>query len=274
MPILPNRAVALALSLLAAAAAPAHADQLDELRSRGTLVCAVLDIFEPFSFTEQASRTVAGYDVDICHAVAQRLGLKAQVRAIADASRIPALQQGHVDLLAAGLAYTPERATQIDYSHSYYVSNNVLAIRRDKGYQQIGALAGKRISYVKGTISEPFVRQALPTAMPVGYDDVATAFTALVQNKVEAFSTSEEAMHKLINRLGDQAGRYAVLAPPIGRERWSIGVRKGQDTLLRAVNAALQDMETSGQMQVLFDKWLGPATPYAMTRSFTVSALP
>jgi len=255
------------------AASMAHADQLANVKSKGTLVCGVLDIFEPFGYTDAATRTVAGYDVDVCSAVSKKLGVKVEIKPVADAARIPELQQGHMDILAAGLAYTPQRAEQINYSDSYYVSNNVLAVRNDRGYKQVSDLSGKRISYVKGTISEPYIREALPTATPVGYDDVSTAFTVLLQGKADAFSTSEEAIQKLVNRLGSNASKYSVIAPPIGRETWSIGVRKGEDAMLMAVNSALRDLEASGEMQAIFDKWLGDNTIYKMNRSFKVEPM-
>lgn len=68
---------------------------------------------------------------------------------------------------------------------------------------------------------------------------------------MEAFSTSEEATQKLISRLGADASKYAVLNPPIGHEFWSIGVKKGEPALLDAVNQALRDMESSGEMQTI-----------------------
>lgn len=259
---------------IAAFSPGARADQLADIQARGAMVCAVLGIFEPFGYTDPQTRSMAGYDVDICHAIGKKLGVKADIRPVADDARIPELQRGHADLLAAGLAHTPERAAQIDYSHTYYTSRNVLAVHSQRGYRKAEELAGKRISYVKGTISEPFIRAALPSARPVGYDDVSTAFTALLQGKVEAFSTSEEAVRKLVNRLGADASRFAVLSPPIGNELWSIGVRKGEKRLLAAVNAALQELEAAGEMQAIFDRWLGAGTLYGMSRSFTVRPLP
>ena len=272
---MPSRILlSLTIATIAAFSPGAHANQLADIQARGGLVCAVLGIFEPFGYTDPQSRSVAGYDVDICHAVGRKLGVKADIRPVADEARIAELQRGHADILAAGLAHTPQRAAQIDYSHSYYSSRNVLAVNSQRGYRKTEDLAGKRISYVKGTISEPFIRAALPTARPVGYDDIATAFTALLQGKVEAFSTSEEAVRKLVNRLGPDASRFAVLGPPIGNELWSIGVKKGERRLLDAVNAALQEMEASGEMQAIFDKWLGAGTLYGMARSFTVRPIP
>lgn len=57
---------------------------------------------EPFSFLKDPmSREIVGYDVDMCNAVAKSLGVKPVLKQLAVAARIPELQQGRVDLLAA-----------------------------------------------------------------------------------------------------------------------------------------------------------------------------
>lgn len=261
---------ALATAFCALLLAPAHADQWTDIQARGSLRCGVLDVFEPFGFTDPANRSTTGYDVDICHALARRLGVKAQIKPVSIEARIPALQQGHMDLLAAGLAYTPLRARQVDFSLGYYVSENVLAVKSSRSHAATADLAGRRVSYVKGSISETYLQAALLTATPVGYEDVPTAFTALVQGKVQAISTSEEVLRKLFHKLGPAGRQYHVLQPAIGREVWGLGLRKGEGALLQAVNQALQAMEAEGEMQALFDRWLGPATLYGMQRPFKV----
>ncbi|HEY4067672.1 MAG TPA: transporter substrate-binding domain-containing protein, partial [Burkholderiaceae bacterium] len=78
---------------------PACADQLADVKARGTLVCGVLGSFEPFGYTDTASRAVVGYDVDVCNAVARHLGVKAEVKPVSIEARISELQQGRMDLL-------------------------------------------------------------------------------------------------------------------------------------------------------------------------------
>ncbi|SEM62138.1 polar amino acid transport system substrate-binding protein [Pseudomonas sp. ok272] len=254
-------------------AGAAHADQLADVKASGTLVCGVLDIFEPFGYTDVKNRSVVGYDVDVCEAISKKLGVKAEIKPVSIEARIPELQQKHMDLLSAGLAYTPQRGEQVAFSDAYYVSENVLAVKTSRDFKHTSELAGKRISYVKGSISEGYIKQALPTATTVGFEDVSTAFTALLQNKVVAFSTSEEVVQKLLSRLGDKAAQYAVLQPAIGREVWGLGIRKDEPAMLQAVNTALHELESSGEMQAIFDKWLGAQTLYKMQRPFKVEPI-
>lgn len=252
---------------------PSHADQLADVKSRGTLVCGVLGSFEPFGYTDTASRAVVGYDVDMCTAVAKHLGLKAEVKPVAIEARIPELQQGRMDILAAGLGYSAQRAEQVDFSSGYYISEHKLSVKADKGYASRDDLAGKRISFTKGGITEGFVKATVPNAVLVGFEDTPTAFTALAQGKVDAFSVSEVVARRLISKLGANASQLKVIEPAVGKETWGLGVKKGETGLLKAVNDALQAMETSGEAQQIFDKWLGAKTQYEMKRSFKIEPI-
>ena len=251
----------------------ASADQLADVKARGTLVCGVLGAFEPFGYTDPASRAVVGYDVDICSAIARRLGVKAEIKPVSIEARIPELQQGRMDLLAAGLGYSAARAEQVDFSHGYYVSEHKLSVRADKGYAKRDDLAGKRVSFTKGGITEGFVKSSVPTAVMVGFEDTPTAFTALAQGKVDAFSVSEVVARRLIGKLGANASQFKVVDPAVGKETWGLGVKKGEAGMLKSVNDALQAMEASGEAQEIFDKWVGAKSTYETKRSFKIEPI-
>lgn len=250
----------------------ALADQLSTVKTRGTLTCGVLAAFEPYGFSGP-NREIVGFDVDTCNAVAKRLGVRAEIRPVAIEARIPELQQGRLDILVAGLGYSAQRAEQVAFSSGYYVSEHKLVVRADKGYKSSSDLNGKRVSFTKGGITEGFVRKSVPQATLVGFEDTPTAFVALVQGKVDAFSVSEVVSRRLINKLGANAGKFKTVEPPVGKEIWGIGVRKNESALLKAVNEALMSMETTGEAQLIFDKWLGSGSPYKLQRTYKVQAI-
>lgn len=253
-------------------AAPARADQLADIKARGTLVCGVLGNLEPFGYQDAASREVVGYDIDFCKGVAKRLGVKPELKLISLEARIPELSQGRVDLLAAVLGYTPARAEQIAFSDAYFVSEQKLAVKSGGPYKQRDDLAGKRISTIKGSSTQNFLQKAVPTAQLVSYDDAPSAFMALVQGKVDGFGLSESMLRRFIAKLGP-SGNLQVITPALGQESWGLGIKKGEPALEKSVNDALADMEKSGEAQQIFDKWLGPKTIYQMKREFHVQPI-
>lgn len=261
------------IAFLCAFQSVAVADQLADLKAKGSIICGVLGAFEPFGYTDLASRGLVGYDIDICKAIAQHIEVKAEIKPVSIEARIPELQQGRLDILVAGLGYSKKRAEQVDFSDGYYVSDHKLTVKADKGYTKRDDLAGKRISFTKGGITEGFVKKTVPDAKLTGYEDTPTAFTALVQNKVDAFSVSEVVASRLINKLGSRASQFKVLDPAVGQEVWGIGVKKGERSLLAQVNEALQSLETTGQAQKIFDKWLGSESTYKLTRNFKIKPI-
>ncbi len=78
----------------------AHADQLADVKAKGSLVCGVVGALEPFAFEDAAKREVVGYDVDFCKAVDKRIGLKAELKVISLDERIPELTLGREDIQA------------------------------------------------------------------------------------------------------------------------------------------------------------------------------
>lgn len=250
-----------------------HADQLADVKARGTLTCGVFSGVEPFAFQDTATRELKGYDVDVCKAIAGKLGLKPEVKVVSLEARIPELLQGRVDVLAAVLGYNPARAEQIVFSNTYFVSRQMLSAKTG-AYTKRDDLNGKRISTVKGSSNVPLLLKALPTASPMGYDDVPTAFMALVQGKVEGFVASEVPLLRLMSKLGDQSKQLTLLEPPVATEYWGIGLRKGEPAMEKAVNDSLLALEKSGELDKIFSQWMGAGTEYDMKRPFTVGPIP
>lgn len=138
----------------------AHADQLADIKAKGRIVIGVLGTDEPNSFVDPKTRELVGYDVDLGTAVAKRIGVKPVFKQIAVAARIPELQQGHVDLLAASLTHNKEREAQIDFSLTTFVTGQKVLVKKVSGIADVPQLTGKRVVTVKGGTQEPNIRKA------------------------------------------------------------------------------------------------------------------
>ena len=264
--------VRVAMLALPVCAGMAQADALDDIKTRGTLICGTLGTSEPFSFQDAATRTLVGYDVDICKLVADRLGVDIEYKLLAVAARIPELDSGRIDILAANLGWTPERAEQIAFSHQYYVTPQKLLVRANSDIQTIDDLAGKRIGATKGSSSEQLIQQRLPESRVIGYADSPATFLSLQQGKVDAQFASELVLVRLVNQSPESAPTR-ILEQSVVDEPWGLGLRKGEDALLAEVNAALDEAETSGEAAALFDKWFGENSAYGLTRAFRIQPI-
>lgn len=263
-------AVGLAIVTLSAA----QADTLQDIKARGKFICGTMGTAEPFSFQDPKTRAVVGYEVDICKAVADSLGVPLELKLIAVEARIPELIAGRVDVVAANLGWSPERAQQIDYSHQHFVSlQKVLAREKDQELKSPAELAGKRVSAVRGSSSEQGARKYIPNVEPVTFKDPSGAFLALQQGKVSGFVGSELMLAKLRQQAASSAVPVKILEPALFVEPWGVGVRKGDAAMLGQVNQVLDKLEASGDATRIFDKWFGVGTPFNLKRDFRIESI-
>ncbi|MDN4039159.1 ABC transporter substrate-binding protein [Massilia sp. YIM B02443] len=250
-------AVALSASL---GAGLAHADQLADIKQKGQIVFGVLGTDEPNSFIDPKTRQLVGYEIDLATAVAKKIGVKPVFKQMAVAARIPELQQGHVDVLAATLTHNKEREAQVDFALTHFVTGSKVMVRAGSGITALNQLAGKKVVTVRGGTQETNIRAAVPSAQVVTFENTQQAFQALRQGKGVAYVNDESSLLADYGKLGAAAKGFTILAPSIGIEAIALGLRKGEKGLKSVVDATLRELEASGAAEQLFNKWYGPGT--------------
>jgi len=251
----------------------AHADQLADIKKKGELVVGVLGTDEPNSFVDPKTREIVGYEVDIAKAIAAKIGVKPVFKQIAVAARIPELQQGRVDLLAASLTHNKERESQIDFSLTTFVTGQKVLVKASSGIKDVPDLAGKKVLTVKGGTQEPNIRKAVPNVDVVTFETTQQAFLALQQGKGVGYVNDEASIVNDFAKLGPAKKDYVVLPTSISVEPLALGLRKNEPALKALVDDTLRGLESSGEADKLFIKWYGPATKLQFDkRSFKIDS--
>ncbi|WP_420854707.1 ABC transporter substrate-binding protein [Scleromatobacter humisilvae] len=251
------------LALLIAATAfvsAAHADQLDDIRKKGEIVFGVLGTDEPNSFVDPKTREIVGYEVDLAKAIAAKIGVKPVFKQIAVAARIPELQQGRVDVLAASLTHNKEREAQIDFSLTTFVTGQKVMVKASSGIADVPQLAGKKVLTVKGGTQEANVRKAVPSVDVVTFETTQQAFQALQQGKGAGYVNDEATLIDDLAKLGPAKKDYRILPTNLSTEPLALGLRKNEPALKKVVDDTLAGLEQSGEADKIFLKWYGPTT--------------
>ncbi len=250
-------AAAIASSLLSPAV---KADQLTDIKKKGEITVGVLGIDEPNSFVDPKTREFIGYEIDLAREVARKIGVKPVFKQVAVAARIPELQQGHVDLLAASLTHNKERESQVDFGLTHLVTGSKVLVRKSSGIQNLSELAGKKALTVKGGTQGPNLLRAVPSAEVVTFESTQQAFQALQQGKGVAYVNDEVSLLSDVAKLGASARDYQILPQNLNVEPLAFGIRKGESGVKAAVDETLRELEKSGEADKLFLKWYGPGT--------------
>jgi len=250
--------------------AAAPADTLVEVKKKGVLVAGVKDSLPPFGYIDEKTRTIIGYDIDFVNAIARKLGVKVELKPVTSASRMPQLQEGNIDMIVATMTKNPERAKQIDFSHTYFFTGQKF-ITKKGSVTSLKDLEGKRIGTAKGSTSEQNVKKALPTATVLSFDDYPQAFLALQQGKVQAVTTDEAILAGILAK-SPQKDKFEIPNVQLSDEPYGIGMRKGDTNFVNFVNKTILEMEKSGEAKQIFEKWFGPKTDFDLKRNFRITA--
>ena len=266
--------VLLAATVAAALIHPAaRADQLDDIKKKGELVVGVLGTDEPNSFVDPKTREIVGYEVDLATAIAKKIGVKPVFKQLAVAARIPELQQGRVDILAASLTHNKEREAQIDFSLTTFVTGQKVLVKTASGIKDVPDLAGKKVLTVKGGTQEPNIRKAVANVEVVTFETSQQAFLALQQGKGVGYVNDEASLVNDYAKLGPAKKDYVILPTSISVEPLALGLKKGEKGLKAVVDGTLRELETSGEANKLFVKWYGPSTKLQFDkRSFKIDS--
>ncbi len=249
---------------IAAVARSAHADQWYNIMKSKELKCATFADVPPFAAPDPKTREMVGFDVDMCRALAKHLGVSASITPVSVEARVPEVEMGRVDVTIANLAYTTSRAKEIDFSDPYYVAKEMLMVRANSPATTPADVTGKRLSAAKGSTSELSIN--LNGSQPVTFQDTGSAYMALEQNKVLGMVANTMTITKLVDNSQKAGVPLKMIKEPMLLEPIAIGIKKGEEKLRDKVNEALYAMDKDGEIDAMWNKWLGPDTEYKMTR--------
>ena len=97
--------------------------------SKGVLRLGTAAVTEPFAFVD-GSHAIVGFDIELAGYVAQKLDMKLEIVNMDFGALIPALISGKVDMIAACITITEERAKKVLFSEPYYAGGIAALVRQ------------------------------------------------------------------------------------------------------------------------------------------------
>lgn len=241
---------ALILSILAAryyANRPQNANK----SSQNTLIVGTNSEYAPFSFMD--NNTLSGFDIDLVHEVAARLGKTVQWQDMPFDALIPALQSGTIHVIATGITPTPERAERVNFTQVYLKGDPLLIVSRaDNPLKTIDSLTNKSVAVNEGFTADYYMAkikgpQLIRLASPL------ESFMALDSNRVDALVSAQNNVKPLIESYGAQ--KFSIAQIPDTNDEYALAVSKKYPETLDHINATLDEMLADGTIDNLKKKW-------------------
>ncbi|MBO4352025.1 MAG: amino acid ABC transporter substrate-binding protein, partial [Eggerthellaceae bacterium] len=184
-----------------ASASSAAADQIVLLQD-GKLVVGTSPDYPPFENLENGE--FVGLDIEIAKAIGEKLGLEVEFKTLQFDAIIPAVAAGgQVDMGISGFSVDPERAKEIDFSDSYYIDDQAIAVMKggditaDNADEALNA-EGVIVAVQSGTTGEAYIQENYPNATAQPYGNSTDAFAAMQAGQANAVCTNKAVVEKML----------------------------------------------------------------------------
>lgn len=225
---------------------------LDAIKEKGKIVVGLSADYPPFEFLliNGGKSEIVGFDVEFAKLIAEDLGVELEIKNMDFGLVLGSLENGSIDLAISGLSKNPERLEVIDMSEPYYFADTIALTTKDKAKDFVDekSLESKNIGVQMGSIQEEIangIKDAKVTAIAltpalISQLDTGSLDAVLLDETVAtAYAKNNDNLVVTDVVLGDKGGGM------------SVGVQKGNEELLQAVNETI-----SKNMGENFDKML------------------
>ena len=215
-----------------------------------TLVVAMDYDYQPYSFFDGNGKP-AGFDVELIYALADKMGVNADVRLMPWNDARNAVLSGRADLLT-GLERVPENMPAFELSVPLH--NDPFIAFGTAPLDGMSGLHGKRIAVLRGSASYDTILKPCGFARGITlYDSYHDVFASVIRGENDyAVSRYSVGRRELVQLVAEHI-QAAVVLP---NNYLCIGVRGGNRALLERVDAALVELAVNGTKEALVEKWL------------------
>lgn len=230
----------------------------EDIRDAGVLNIAVDIPFPPMAMYDENNRAV-GFDPELGRLLGQKLGIDVSLNKQAFDSVIPSLQANKNDIIMSGMNDTPERQETLSFV-DYTYGGFAIAVRKGnpEGITTQRDLCGKTVSVQKATVQGDLLRAMDCDVTVMELPSDLDAQTALRAGKSDAYSADAVVAEYVVATTEDGEAFEIVRDPenPAGFNPVysGIGILKGEDELIEAVQRALQALIDEGTYQEVLER--------------------
>ncbi|MFX0030188.1 MAG: substrate-binding periplasmic protein [Candidatus Hermodarchaeota archaeon] len=228
---------------------------IDQIKDRGELIVGTSADYPPFeNFTWPYTGEIQGFDVNVSQWIADELGVNLVMTHIDFTQLISACKAGTIDMVAAAMTYTEERAESLAPSITYINSSNVVMVKNSSSLTTITDLTDLigvgTIGCQSGTVFQ-WDLEDIPGITFTAYPSAIVLMTNLLADNVVA-AYVDKATFEYYNRTENLRIIYDS-----GTEPLSLWTRHGEPELLYVINKVILDAYITGTMSILIDEWFG-----------------
>ena len=232
-----------------------------DLITPGTLTVGSDTTYPPQEFIDTATGKATGFDVDLITAIAQRMGLKANIVTTKFDTIIDDLGNKRFDVVISALTINADREKKVQFVPYFNAGESLLVQNGNpKNIKQLSDLCGQSVGVQTGTVEQTDLQTAStacthagkPAITAVVLQDQTAVVQLLASNRVVA-TFQDSPVTDYYNK--QHPGQFTVGGSIINAAPEGIAVRKGDTSMFNAIQTVFNQLKADGTYTAVINKW-------------------
>ena len=229
-----------------------------KIQERGTLLVGTTGDYRPLSYKEPETGDYWGFGIDVAGEIAGSLGVSVSFVPTSWPTLSADVQNPDLfDFAIGGITITEARLETMDMSEGYLCNGKTILCRKEDAgkYKSLEDLnrPDVRVMVNPGGLNEKFARENLPSCSLIVFEKNEEIPSKVAAGEADVMITEiTEAPWYVQN---DTRLAAPLLDKPFTRGQIGVLMRKGQEDLLKKVNAKIQEMKSNGKLRDLHEKY-------------------
>jgi polar amino acid transport system substrate-binding protein len=236
------------------------------IERQGRLIAGVDQNTLLFGYRNPSTGQLEGFEIDVLREIARALfgsPDKIEFKALTTTQRIPAAQNGTVDIVADAVTITCFRRTEVDFSSVYYDAGQRVLVSKTSKARSIRDLAHKRVCATTGSTTIKKLASLPYHLIEYPVPQRTDCLVDLQEGLVDAISSDDS----ILLGFKTQDPQTKIIGPRIADEPYGMAINKQHPDFVQFVNAVLARMRSDGRWAAIYRRWLGPYQPDQATPS-------
>jgi len=221
-----------------------------------TLLAGSDAAFPPLEFGKKDNKAYQGFDVDLCTAIAKKLGLTLEIVHVDYKDLVSGLVDDNTyDIAMSALVITPDLQAKMSFTDAYLPAALAITTPSGSPITDAAGLAGKVVGVQKGTSAQTELAKVSGLAELRTYDRILDAFADMDKGKLNAVVIERLVSGYILSSYADYTAKFANTGSIDLSTGYGYGVKPANTALLAAINAAIAELRTDGVYKLICEKW-------------------
>ena len=230
-------------------------DHLARILDAGKITIATEGAWSPFTYHDEKTNELVGFDVEVAREIAKRIGVEAEFAEGDFDGGLTGVAQGTFDMMANGVDVTTDRKQTFDFTEPYAFDWAVIIAKEGSDIKSFEDLAGKTTANSVGSTYAEMGEQYGATVVNV--PTIGETMELVENGTADATINADTSANDYFNMTGNTT--LKIVARDYDVTRYAIPLKKGEDndTLREAINKAIAEMRGDGTLSAISVKYFG-----------------